>query len=85
MCVTAQRWEHPLLNDARRSPRQSPVSSCNIPANSTSTRGAAGGIRQTGRIREGHGLEGLGSPAMSPGAFLFATSLESVSPGPPAG
>ena len=80
MCVTAQRWEHPLLSDTQRSPRQSPVSSCNIPANGTSTRGAAGGIRQTGQIREGHGVEGPGSPATRPGAFLFATSLESRLP-----
>lgn len=77
MCVTAQCWEHPLLNDTQCSPRQSPASSCNIPANSTSIRGAAGGIRQRDQIREGHGVEGLGSPAMCPSAFLFATSLKS--------
>lgn len=29
-----------------------------------------------GRIQEGHGVEGPGSPATHPGAFLFATSLE---------
>lgn len=75
MCVTAQRWEHPLLNDTRCSPQQSPVSSCNIPANGT--RGVAGGIRQTGWIREGHGVEGPGSPTTRPGASFFVMSLES--------
>jgi len=64
------------LNDTRCSPRQSPVSSCNTPANGTSTRGAAGGIRQLGWIQKGHGAEGPGSPATRPGAFLFVTSLK---------
>lgn len=73
MCVTAQRWEHPLMSDMSCSP----ASSCTLPATNTrALQGDPPGSLALGRSQ----VEGLGSPATHPSASLFVMSLESAFP-----